>query len=86
VSSDRNTDNVFQSSHRPSKLFLTGITESNSALHQKSQRANVKANGNDNFKHSLLLFSAKIEPACAKPLHKQKETVNFCIFVSKFSE
>jgi hypothetical protein len=56
---------------------LTSVAESDSALHQKSQRANVKANGNDNFKHSLLLFSAKIDPACAKPLRKLKRTRQF---------
>jgi hypothetical protein len=56
---------------------LTSVAESDSALHKKSQRANVKANGNDNFKHSLLLFSAKIDPACAKPLRKLKRTRQF---------
>ena len=47
------------------------ITECNGTFYQKHQGSHIQSNGNDNLKHSSILFvAAKIAAACAKALRK----------------
>ena len=51
------------------------ITECNDTFHQKHQGSHIQSNGNDNLKHSSILFvAAKIAAACAKALHKVEKS------------
>ena len=51
------------------------ITECNGTFHQKHQGSHIQSNGNDNLKHSSILFvAAKIAAACAKALHKVEKS------------
>ena len=51
------------------------ITEYNGTFHQKHQGSHIQSNGNDNLKHSSILFvAAKIAAACAKALHKVEKS------------
>ena len=51
------------------------ITECNGTFHQKHQGSHIQSNGNDNLKHSSILFvAAKIAIACAKALHKVEKS------------
>ena len=55
------------------------ITECNGTFHQKHQGSHIQSNGNDNLKHSSILFvAAKIAAACAKALHKVEKKWRDC--------